>query len=137
MKENEEVFVEIAKGKTIIVKLLSVGPANEEGFRTLFFSVNGQARNIEVKDTSLGIEVIENIKADNSDPKQIASPLQGLLSKVFVEKGQKVKKNDPLFVIEAMKMETTITATEDSQIGSIVLDSGALVNAEDLILYLS
>lgn len=136
MKENEELLVEIAQGKTIIVKLLSVGPPNDEGFRTVFFRVNGQTRNIEVNDRSLGIEVIENLKVDASDPKQIGSPLQGSLSKVFVETGQKVKKNDPLFVIEAMKMETTITANEDGEIRSITLQGGTLVNVEDLVLTL-
>lgn len=136
LKENEEIMVEIAKGKTIIVKLLSVGPPNKEGFRTLFFTVNGQSRNIEVKDKSLNIVVIENIKADASDPKQLGSPLQGLLSKVFVEIGQKIKKNEALFVIEAMKMETVITAVEDTEIMSIALSSGTLVNADDLVLSL-
>ena len=136
MQENEEVLVEIAKGKTIIVKLLSVGPADEDGMRTIFFRVNGQARNIEVNDKSLGIEVVENIKADPADSKQIGSPLQGLLSKVYVEQGQKMKKNQPLFVIEAMKMETTITANADATIASITLQAGTLVNADDLVLNL-
>jgi len=111
MKEEEEVLVDIAPGKTVIVKLLSIGPANEEGSRTVFFQVNGQTRNV-------------------------GSPLQGMLSKVFVEKGQKVKKNEPLFVIEAMKMETTITATHDAGIDSITLVGGTLVNSDDLVLTL-
>lgn len=136
LKENEEVFVEIAKGKTIIVKLLSVGPANDDGLRTVFFRVNGQTRNIEVKDKALGVEVVENVKTDPSNPNQIGSPLQGLLSKVFVNQGQKVRKNDPLFVIEAMKMETTITAISDAEIENIVLTAGTLVNTDDLILSL-
>lgn len=137
MKENEEVLVEIARGKTIIVKLLSVGPANEEGMRTIFFMVNGQTRNIEVKDKSLGIESVENLKVDLSDNKQIGSPLQGLLSTVFVKQGQKIKKNEALFVIEAMKMETTITANESAVVSSITLQPGTLVDVDDLVLSLS
>ena len=136
MKENEEIMVTIAEGKTIIIKLLSIGPPNDEGIRTVFFRVNGQTRNIDVLDNSLGIVVEENEKVDHSDSNQIGSPLQGMLSKVVVEAGQKVKKNEPLFVIEAMKMETTITSTKEATVDSIVLKSGTLVNSDDLVLTL-
>ena len=45
-----------------------------------------------------------------------------------------VKKNEPLFVIEAMKMETTITAHEEITIDKIFLPAGTLVGADDLVL---
>jgi pyruvate carboxylase len=136
MKENEEVFVEIAPGKTIIVQLLSIGPPNDEGYRTVFFRVNGQPRNIDILDQSLGIEVEEHEKVDPARADQVGSPLQGLLSKVLVKTGEKVKKNQPLFVIEAMKMETTITAIRNAEVASITLPSGTLVNSDDLVLTL-
>ncbi|MNY21036.1 2-oxoglutarate carboxylase large subunit [compost metagenome] len=60
--------------------------------------------------------------------------MQGLLSKIFVKEGEKVKKNQPLFVVEAMKMETNITANHDFTIGSLVLAPGTLVNTDDLVL---
>jgi pyruvate carboxylase len=89
-----------------------------------------------VSDKSLGIQKIENRVIDPENPNQIGSPLQGMLSKIFVKKGQKVKKNDPLFIIEAMKMETTITATFDAVVNAIILPKGSLVNADDLVLEL-
>ena len=137
MELNEETIVEIAPGKSIIVKLLSLGPPNEEGMRTVFFKINGQTRNIDVLDKSLGVEKVENPKAEADDPKQIGAPLQGLLSKVMVKKDQKVKRNEPLFVIEAMKMETTITAPSNVRIKSINLKEGVMVNAEDLVIVLN
>jgi pyruvate carboxylase len=63
--------------------------------------------------------------------------LQGLLSKILVEKEQPIKKNTPLFIIEAMKMETTRTATADTMISAIHLAEGSLVNTDDLVLTLS
>ncbi len=51
-------------------------------------------------------------KVDKNDKKQIGAPLQGALSNIQVKSGEKVEKNQPLFVIEAMKMETTITANQ-------------------------
>lgn len=134
MELNEEAMIDIAPGKRIIVKLLSVGPPNEEGMRTVFFKVNGQTRNVDVLDKSLNVEKVENAKIDPDNPLHIGAPLQGLLSKIFVKKGEKVKKNQPLFVIEAMKMETTITANETAKIKSITLKEGQLVNADDLVL---
>jgi pyruvate carboxylase len=137
MELQEETIIEIAEGKRIIVKLLSIGPANEDGMRTIFFKVNGETRNIEVHDRSLQITKVENEKAEPENSKQVGAPLQGLLSKVFVKKGQDVKKNQPMFVIEAMKMETTISAAEASQIKSVVLKEGSMVNAEDLVIVLN
>ncbi|MEJ7658310.1 MAG: biotin/lipoyl-containing protein [Hymenobacter sp.] len=43
-------------------------------------------------------------------------------------------KNAPLFVIEAMKMETTITAPQDLTVARVVLEEGARVQADDLVL---
>jgi len=73
---------------------------------------------------------------DTSNPKEVGAPLQGLLSSVLVKKNQEVKKNQPLFVIEAMKMETTVTASEEGIVDKVHLSSGSLVNSEDLVLVL-
>ncbi len=134
LKENEEVMVEVAKGKRILVKLLSIGPADDKGVRTVFFRVNGQTRNAEVVDRSLGIEVKSHRKAEGSNAKELGAPLQGMLSKVLVEAGAEVRKNEPLFIIEAMKMETTVAAPEAGRIAQVILPSGSRVQADDLIV---
>lgn len=136
MKPHEETVFEIAPGKTIIVKLLSVGQPNAEGMRTVFFKVNGQTRNVEIADKHLAVEKIENPKIDSKDSNQIGAPLQGLLSIIIVKEGQKVKKNDPLFVIEAMKMESTVIAPFNGTIKKIFLKPGTMVQTDDLILNL-
>jgi pyruvate carboxylase len=53
-----------------------------------------------------------------------------------VKSGENVVKNQPLCIIEAMKMETTITANETGTIKKIVLKAGTMVNADDLIMEL-
>jgi len=126
--------VEIARGKSVLVGVQSIGPVNEEGTRTLFFVLNGQTRNLEVRDRAVAVTKISNPKADKNNPQQIAAPLQGLLSKVLVEAGAAVPRNTPLFVIEAMKMETTITAPQDLTVASVNLPVGARVAADDLVL---
>jgi pyruvate carboxylase len=74
------------------------------------------------------------VKADRANPLHVGAPLQGMLSNVMVKEGQTVKKNQPLFVIEAMKMETTVTAAADGVIRKTVLEAGMLVEADDLVV---
>jgi len=136
MKPGEETSIEIAPGKTLLIRLSSIGPADDKGMRTVFFKLNGQTRNLEVQDRTIKVTHRENQKVDKSNENHVASPLQGLLSKVFVKPGDKIKKNQPLFVIEAMKMESTITATKDGAIDQLVLQAGAMVNTDDLVLVL-
>ena len=136
MRPGEEAVIDIARGKSIIVTFRSMSKPNDEGHRTIFFSLNGQTRNIEVRDTSVEVTKVQHAKADKANPQQIGAPLQGLLSRVLVGAGQDVKRNEPLFIIEAMKMETTITAPDDTTIAGVTLAEGTLVNADDLVLTL-
>ena len=118
----------------MIIKLLSIGIPNNEGKRTVFFKVNGENRFVDILDTSLNLKLEVNTKADAADTNQIGAPLQGSLYKVMVKKGQDVKENDPLFIIEAMKMETTVTAFKAGKVKSVTLKEGAMVKQDDLIV---
>jgi pyruvate carboxylase len=100
----------------------------------VFFRLNGQERNIKVRDAKLDVKVHHNEKAQAGNPLHVGSPLQGLLSKVYVKEGEKVEKNAPLFVIEAMKMENTVVANGDMKIVRVVLPDGSLVDAGDLVV---
>ena len=136
MKMGEDTTIEIAKGKTLLIRLLSVGPVDEHGKRTVFFKLNGQTRNVEVQDKSIKVEHKENRKLDKSNENQIGAPLQGMLSKLMVKEGEQVKKNQPLFIIEAMKMETVITSPHDCKVQLIELKAGTLVSTGDLVMEL-
>ncbi len=136
LKPLEETNVEIAPGKMIIVKLESIGPANEHGERTLFFQVNGQTRPVKIQDKSLDVKKIENRKANTNLETEVGAPLQGMLSTILVSAGQAVKKNQPLFVIEAMKIENTITAPFEGTVKSISLSEKTLVETNDLVIEL-
>ncbi|PJJ59673.1 pyruvate carboxylase [Hymenobacter chitinivorans] len=137
LKPGQETIIDIARGKSVIVKLRSIGEVNDDGCRTVFFSFNGQTRNLEVRDKSVEVKTVRNQKIDKANPRQVGAPLQGMLSKVLVESGQQVKRNTPLFIIEAMKMETTITAPDDTTVQGVQLPEGTLVNADDLVLTLA
>ncbi|MFT4644915.1 MAG: pyruvate carboxylase [bacterium] len=136
MEVQEEIMVDIQPGKTILVELLSVSNPNDEGKRIVFFKVNGENRYVLIKDKSLNIIKIENAKADTENNNEVGAPLQGLLYKTLVKVGDTIKENDPLFIIEAMKMETTLTATKSGKVKSITLKEGEMVMQDDLVLTL-
>ncbi len=137
LKIHEEIMVDIAPGKTILIKLLSIGDANSEGKRTLFFKVNGQNRVVEITDKSLNIVIKQNQKIREGIDGEIGAPLPGKLSKMHVKKGDKVNKNDSLFVVEAMKMENVVKATFEGIVKEITLHEGDMVSQDDLVLVIS
>ena len=59
------------------------------------------------------------------------------LSRILVKAGDQVQAGDPLFVIEAMKMESTITSPVDGEVALIPLKEKTLVEANDLVIKLS
>lgn len=133
MKSNEEILVNIGRGKTLLIRLLYISDnVDENGNRTVFFRLNGQTRSIEVKDHKAKVEKISHAKAKGDN--HIGSPLQGRLTKIFVKEGDLVKKNAPLFTIEAMKMETTITASADIKVKKLHLNEATMVENDDLVL---
>ncbi len=129
---NEEIEVVIAKGKTILIQYLNTNAPRKSGARLVIFRMNGAIRSVIVQDKSIGETAEKHAKA--SGESQIGSPLQGSISKVIVHEGQQVRLNDPLFVIEAMKMESTITAPFDGVIKRIVLKEKTMVEQDDLVV---
>ncbi|WP_299134878.1 pyruvate carboxylase [uncultured Tenacibaculum sp.] len=136
MEVGEEIMVDIESGKKVLISLMQKSEPDENGFINVFFKINGQMRNVSIKDNSVKVDKIENVKADAEDEKQIGAPLQGLLSTVLVKNGEEVKENQPLFIIEAMKMETTVTAISSGIIDKVLLEAGSLVDASDLVVKL-
>ncbi len=132
LSPNEEILVSLEKGKTIIVRYLNMTEPNEQGNRLVFFRLNGQARAIEVHDQSLEVEVVRHRKAEQ--PNEIGAPLQGNLARILVRPGEEVDVNTPLFVIEAMKMESTITSPMKGVVKEIVLPEKTLVEQGDLVV---
>src|SRR5262249_16216857 len=53
MTPGEEISVDIEKGKTLIIKFLTVGDAHPDGTRLVLFELNGQPREVLIQDRSL------------------------------------------------------------------------------------
>ena len=131
---GEEVNVEIEPGKILVIRLIHVGAANDDGIRTVSFELNGLPREIDLKDKNVKATGISRKKADKNNPGEIAATLSGSVVKVFVDKGQRVAKGDPLVVTEAMKMETTIVSPLSGIVAQVNVGPASRIESGDCLL---
>lgn len=131
---GEEIAVDIEEGKTLIVKLVSIGPVMASGKRSVYFELNGQPREVTVRDASFETAVEVRMKADRNNSSHIGAPMPGTVLKVLVDVGQKVHQGEHLLVCEAMKMETTIQSPVDGEVVECLVSPGDGVQTGDLLL---
>jgi pyruvate carboxylase len=134
MGPGEEVSIDIERGKTLIVKFLTVGEPHADGTRTVFFELNGQPREAVVVDRSLGDKVAVRRKAEAGNALQVGSPMPGVVVRVMVGPEDPVAAGQKLCTLEAMKMETTVCAGRDGQVAEVLVRAGTQVEAGDLLV---
>ncbi len=132
--ERSEITVEIERGKSLIIRLLTVGEPRPDGMRTVFFELNGQPREVEIRDKSFKEAAPARRKANAADPGEVGAPIPGAVSMLHVKAGEQVKKGDRLLVMEAMKMQTTVYAPVSGVIQEIAVNTRDSVEAHDLLL---
>ncbi len=132
LKQNEEIIVTLDQGKNLLIKYLNSTKPDAAGNRLVFFVLNGTTRSVTVRDHSVQSEQVIHLKA--SSEKEIGAPLLGNISKILITPGQEVDINTPLFVIEAMKMESTITSPVKGKIKRIHLPEKTMVEQNDLVV---
>ena len=134
MRTGEEITVDLEPGKSLVVKFLTVGDLHPDGRRTLFFELNGQPREVSVRDRSQTPEGPPKELADPTQPGQIGAPTPGLVTAVHVEAGQKVERGQKLLVLEAMKMQSTVYAPLAGTIVRRLVQAGQTVEPKELLL---
>ena len=134
MKLGEQIEVEIEQGKTLFIKLVSISEPRSDGTRVIYFELNGQSREIIIRDKSLETDVVALPKADEDDPKQIGATMPGTVIEILCEPGDRVEKGDYLLITEAMKMETTIQAPFKGIIKRVHVDAGTAISVNDLLI---
>lgn len=135
-EEGKEIVLDIEKGKRLYIRLITISEANEEGEKTVFFELNGQARNILLRDKKVLPTIIYNLQADPANKNHIAAPLTGILASFEVKLGDQIKKDQALFTLEAMKMQTVVRAGFAAKVKKLVLNVGRKLKAGDLVLEL-
>jgi len=110
---------------------------------------DGQRRHLHVSRSSTGQMLIDfegrNFALEESQGRMLQpkhhdirprAPMPGKIMKILKQKGELVKKGDPLIIMEAMKMEHTIRAGRDGKIKEIFCRPGDLVaGGMDLLDY--
>ncbi|TDT71991.1 pyruvate carboxylase [Hypnocyclicus thermotrophus] len=139
LSEGEITEIKIKEGKTLSIKLVSISKIDNEGFRTVSFEVNGNRRDIKIKDITeiQTLEKIEGVEiADPNNPFEIGASIPGTITKILVKEGDTVEENQSLIVIEAMKMETNITAKSAGVVDRILIKEGKQVKSGELLIEL-
>ncbi|ALV20893.1 pyruvate carboxylase [Carnobacterium antarcticum] len=134
MRTGESIEVQIEKGKTLIIKLNQIGEPDSEGNRIIYFDLNGQGREVVVKDFSITSTAAVRRKAEPTNKEHIGATMPGSVIEVLVAKGDRVSQGEPIVITEAMKMETTIKANFDGVIDQIYVESGDVIETGDLLI---
>ena len=135
LREDEEHSIDLERGVRLVVGLEAIGEPDARGMRTVLTRLNGQLRPLDVRDESIQVTSVAVERADPKDPDHVAAPLAGFVT-VSVKEGDAVDEGDPVAVLEAMKMESTITAPHAGRVARIAAHNGGRLEQGDLILVL-
>lgn len=106
-------------------------------------TVNGLSYEVEVE------EVLEDKPRKKApaaaavNPKQhairkesggVSAPMPGVITEIHVQVGDLVSTDQPVLILEAMKMENEITTGKSGKIKEILIESGQTVAAGDLLI---
>jgi pyruvate carboxylase len=134
LKSGEEIAVSIEAGKTLVIKYMTASEPHPDGTRTLFFELNGQPREVNVRDRSLRVVERAHPKADAADPGQVGAPAAGVISGIAVQANHAVERGAKLMTLEAMKMQSNIYAPIAGRIVKLLVTPGQSVEAKDLLV---
>ncbi len=137
MERGAETTAELEPGKSLVVKFQTVGEPHPDGTRTVFFELNGQPREVTVRDRSLEVKEPTRVKADpgHSRPDRRAHPGR----RVFGCRGTEPESSEgrPLLILEAMKMQSTVYAPVGGGVKRLLTSPGQQVESKDLLLEIS
>jgi pyruvate carboxylase len=136
LEMGQEVWVELEPGKTLLVSLEARGEPDEDGNVTVYFKLNGQNRQVLVRDRSLVGEADTRRRADPANVGDVGAPMPGRVIAMHVTEGATVAPGDPLLTLEAMKMETVVRAPVAGTVRELCVDAKQQIKAQDLLVVL-
>ncbi len=133
MTTGEEHVISLGTGVRLLVTLQTISEPDEKGMRAVICTLNGQQRQVMVRDESVEAAVRSAEKADPSRQGQVAAPFAGAVT-LTVEEGDTVEAGQNIATIEAMKMEAGITTPVGGTVSRAVIDGVQQVDGGDLLV---
>jgi len=133
LTKNREHVISLGKGIRLLATLQAISEPDEKGMRTVMLTLNGQMRQITVRDRSVESTVKSAEKADTNNKNHVAAPFAGAVT-VTVAEGDVVAPGGTIATIEAMKMEAAITCATGGTVQRIAISGTQPVQGGDLIL---
>jgi pyruvate carboxylase len=134
LEVGHETSFDIERGKTLILKLVMVGPLAKDGTREVFFELNGEGRSVIVRDAAAATDDAARVKADKGNPKHVGAPMPGKVVKLYVKAGDQVAAGAVLLATEAMKMETNVKSKGEGKVLEVRFAEGGRVEKDDLLV---
>ena len=125
---GEPLFEAQINGQQVTVQVERSG----SGYKLFYRGAEINALVLSPKAAALNKLMLEKVPADLS--KFLLSPMPGLLVKLAVKVGDQVKTGEELAVVEAMKMENSLRATNDGIVAKISADVGDSLMVDQAIL---
>ena len=119
---------------------------NDNSFKTQIVKSDFASRNYKVKinNTTYNVNIFNPLDAlikelgfeigASKQINEIHAPMPGLILDIHVKTGQEVQENDPLLILEAMKMENVIVSPRAGVIKSISIEKGNAVDKNQLLI---
>ena len=130
---EDDARIVLERGVELHVGLETIGEPDARGIRRVQFRLNGQTRVIDVVDRSVESDVAQVERADLDNPGHVAAPFTGVVT-LQVEVGDRVTANQAVAVLEAMKMESIVSAQVAGVVERLVAPKVGSVEPGDLIL---
>ena len=126
---QNEVYHLLSDNKSYKIKVVKT-----EG-KTITLSVNNNLHVIAIEDSvDMLVDQMGLNKVNEVILKDIKAPMPGLILEINVTAGQEIKAGDPILILEAMKMENVIKAAGDGIVKEILLQKGATVEKNQVII---
>jgi propionyl-CoA carboxylase alpha chain len=125
---GEPLFQASINGRSVCVQVAR----NGSEYKLFYRGAEINALVLSPKAAKLNKLMLEKIPADLS--RFLLSPMPGLLVKLAVKVGDQVKAGEELAVVEAMKMENSLRATQDGIVAKISAETGDSLMVDQTIL---
>jgi pyruvate carboxylase len=136
MEPDQEISVDLERGKTLIVRYVATSEPHEDGTRTVFFELNGQPRSVRVADHTHSAKRPPPRKVEPGNLHHIGAPMPGVVASIATRLGKKVSRGEVLLTLEAMKMETAVRSELEGEVAEVLVQPGQSVDVKDLLLVL-